>query len=86
MHKELKQISLRKKPFFSLSQLQRAILENPACTAQKAIFSPYVCQRAAMRPVRTKQAHFWFKGRFFSSGNAGSLIRSVALPPLLVSV
>lgn len=74
MHKELKQISLRKKPFFPLSQLQRAILENPACTAQKAIFSPRVCQRAAMGPVRPKQPRFCVKGRFFSSGNAVSLI------------
>lgn len=80
MHKELKQISLRRKKkkklfFFPLSQLQSAILENPACTAQKAIFSPCVCQRAAMWPVRPKQDHFCVKGRFFSPGNAVSLIR-----------
>lgn len=75
MHKELKQISLRKNPFFFLYPSLSAILEKPACTAQKAIFSPCVCRRAAVWPVRPKQAHFCVKGRFFSSGNAEPLLR-----------
>lgn len=33
-------------------------MENPVCTAQKAISSPCVCQHAAVRPRRQKRAHF----------------------------